>query len=166
MLLDRFGQSNKFWQKSLKNFGTSKLEYSEGPLGDVLRTSWGRPEFTSHGRLLNVRLERPLNVISGRAQHVRLGRPKDVWSGHLQDGPIGSLGVVLGTLEGDIVGTSWEPIFAGWDDLDYDAIEFPLRGKDFSKIEEKKNIWINVLGYESRLTFFRFTFRIKNLRIQ
>ena len=83
------------------------------------------------------------------------------WSGHLQDGQICSLGVVLGSLEGDIVGTSWGPIFAGWDDLDYHAVEFPLRGKDFSKIEEKKNIWINVLGYENRLTFSDLRFGSK-----
>ena len=66
-----------------------------------------------------------------------------------------------GVLEGDIVGTSWGPIFAGWDDLDYHAVEFPLRGKDFSKIEEKKNIWINVLGYENRLTFSDLRFGSK-----
>ena len=36
MLLDRFGQSNKFLKKVLKKFGTSKFEYSEGPLGDAL----------------------------------------------------------------------------------------------------------------------------------
>ena len=64
--------------------------------------SWGRPESTSQGRPLNVRLRRPLDVISGRPQNVRLGRPRD--------GQIGSLGDVLGTLEG----MSWGPIFAGW----------------------------------------------------
>ena len=60
--------------------------------------TWGRPESTSQGRPLNVRL--------GRPQDVRLGCPRD--------GQIGSLGEVMGTLEGDSRGTSWGPIFAGW----------------------------------------------------
>ena len=81
-----FGQSNKFY--------TSKCGCFEGPLGNVLRTSWGRPESTSLGRSLT----------SGRRQDVRLGRPRD--------GQIGPLGEVLGTLEGDVLGTSWVPIFA------------------------------------------------------
>ena len=70
------------------------------------KSSMGRPESTSQGRPLNVRLRRPLDVISGRPQDVRLGRPRD--------GQIGSLGDVLGTLEWDVLRTSWGPIFAGW----------------------------------------------------
>ena len=50
-----------------KNAGTSKFEYSEDLLGDVLRTSWGRPKSTSQGRPLNITLGRALEVISGRA---------------------------------------------------------------------------------------------------
>ena len=38
-------------------------------------------------------------------------------------------------------------------DLDYDGIEFPVREKDFSKIETKNNICINVFCYENKLTF-------------
>ena len=38
-------------------------------------------------------------------------------------------------------------------DLDYDRIEFPVREKDFSKIETKNNICINVFGHENRLVF-------------
>ena len=34
--------------------------------------------------------------------------------------------------------------------LDYDGIEFPIQEKDFSKIEAKNNICINVFGYENR----------------
>ena len=48
---------------------------------------------------LNIRLERPLEVISGRSQDVRLGRSPDA--------QIGYLGDVLTTLEGDVFGTSW-----------------------------------------------------------
>ena len=32
-------------------------------------------------------------------------------------------------------------------DLNYDGIEFPVREKDFSKIETKNNIGINVFCY-------------------
>ena len=76
--------------------------------------SWGRPESTSQGRPLNIRLRRPLEVISGRPQDVRLGSPQDVRSRRLRDGQIGSLGKVLETLEGDVLGTPLGPIFAGW----------------------------------------------------
>ena len=38
-------------------------------------------------------------------------------------------------------------------DLNYDGIEFPVREKDFSKIETKNNICINVYSYENKLTF-------------
>ena len=37
--------------------------------------------------------------------------------------------------------------------LDYDRIEFPVQEKDFSKIEVKNNICINVFGYEDKLVF-------------
>ena len=37
--------------------------------------------------------------------------------------------------------------------LDYDGIEFPVQEKDFSKIEVKNNICINVFGYENGLVF-------------
>ena len=37
-------------------------------------------------------------------------------------------------------------------DLNYDGIEFPVRQKDFSKIE-KKYICINIYCYENKLTF-------------
>ena len=36
--------------------------------------------------------------------------------------------------------------------LDYDGIELPVQEKDFSKIEVKNNIYINVFGYENKLT--------------
>ena len=36
---------------------------------------------------------------------------------------------------------------------DYDGIEFPEQEKDFSKIELKNNICINVIGYENELVF-------------
>ena len=37
--------------------------------------------------------------------------------------------------------------------LDYDQTEFPVQEKDFSKIEMKNNICINVFGYEKELVF-------------
>ena len=69
--------------------------------------SWGRPESTSQGRSLNVRLGCPLEVISGGLQDIRWRRPRD--------GQIESSGDVLETLEGDVLGTSWGPIFVSWD---------------------------------------------------
>ena len=107
MLLDRFGQSKKFCKKSLKKIGASKFEYSQGHLGDNVLA-------TSRIHLPGVSLERqirisPLDVISGRPQDVRLGRP--------QGGQIGSLGEIPGTLKGDVLGTSWGPIFARWEAL-------------------------------------------------
>ena len=85
-------------RKVKRNFGTSKCGCFEGPLGNVLRTSWGRPESTFWGRPLKVRLGRPLDVILGRSQDVKLGRP---WGGQ-----IGPLGDILGTLERDVLGTN------------------------------------------------------------
>ena len=37
--------------------------------------------------------------------------------------------------------------------LNYDGVEFPAQEKDFSKIETKNIICINVFCYESRMTF-------------
>ena len=37
--------------------------------------------------------------------------------------------------------------------LNYDGIEFPVREKDFSEIEKKNNIYINLFCYENKLTF-------------
>ena len=38
-------------------------------------------------------------------------------------------------------------------DLNYDRVGFPVREKDFSKIETKNNICINVYCYENKLVF-------------
>ena len=46
-------------------------------------------------------------------------------------------------------------------DLNYDGIEFPVREKDFSKIEKKNNIWINMFCYKNNVTF-QLTSQIKN----
>ena len=37
--------------------------------------------------------------------------------------------------------------------LDYEGIKFPVRKEDFSKIEKKNNICINVICYENKLTY-------------
>ena len=50
-------------------------------------------------------------------------------------------------------------------DLDYNGIKFPLDKEDFSKIETKNNICINVYCYE-KSWFFQYTFQIKNLKTQ
>ena len=49
--------------------------------------------------------------------------------------------------------------------LDYDEIEFPVKEKDFKKIEVKNNICINVFGYENELIFPIFV-SDKNLKTQ
>ena len=109
MLLDLVNRINSE-RKFLKKFRHASLSNLKVLYG----TSWGRPESTSQGRRFNVRLRRPLDVISGRPQDVRLGRFWEVRSGRAPDGQIGSLGDVLGALEGNVLGTSWGPIFAGW----------------------------------------------------
>ena len=38
-------------------------------------------------------------------------------------------------------------------DLNYEGIEFPVSEKNFSKIETKNNICINIFCYENKLTF-------------
>ena len=53
------------------------------------------------------------------------------------------------TSPGEITPEDKEPI----SDLDYDGIEFPVREKDFSKIEQMNNIYINVFGCENGPTF-------------
>ena len=106
----RFGQWNKFWKKSLKKNSTSKFEYSQDPLGDVLGTS----RINLPGTSLELQIKTSLDVISGRPQDVSLGRPWDFKLGLPLDGQIGPLVDVLGTFDGDVFSTSWGPIFAGW----------------------------------------------------
>ena len=92
-------------RKGNRNFGTSNWwphffpkTCFEGPLVDVLRTSWGCPESsqdsgdeTSQESPLKVKLECP------------------------QDGQVGSLGDVVGTVGRDVLRTSWGPIFGSWE---------------------------------------------------
>ena len=79
LLLDRFGQPNKFRKISKKKISNIVLKTCfGGPLREFLKASWGRPESTSQGRPIDVRLGRPLNVISARPQDVRSRRLWDV----------------------------------------------------------------------------------------
>ena len=39
------------------------------------------------------------------------------------------------------------------EELNYNGIEFPVQEKEFSKIEIKNNICINVFGYEKKIFF-------------
>ena len=79
-------------------------------LGEVLRTSWGRPETTSQGSPLDVRLERLLDVRLGRPQDVISRLPLDVNWGRLWDGQIGS----LGGRPWEVGGGCWGPTFVDW----------------------------------------------------
>ena len=96
----RFGQSNKFWKKSLKKNSTSKFEYSQDPIGDVLGTSWinlpgtslelqiktspGRHLRTSPGRQFGTSLGLQIGTSLGRSGRTFSGRPGDVWGGRPQ----------------------------------------------------------------------------------
>ena len=111
MLLDRYGQSNKFWKKSWKKSWDIQVwilwKSSRRCSESVLGTSWINLPWMSLQH-------QTLDVISGHPQDVRLGRPRDVRSGRPRDGQIESLGDVLKTLQGDVLDTSWGPVFAGW----------------------------------------------------
>ena len=50
-------------------------------------------------------------------------------------------------------------------DLDYYGIEFPVKEKDFNKIEVKNNICINVLEYGNELVFSIYVSELKTLWI-
>ena len=73
-------------------------------LGDVLRTS---------GASLGCQIRTSLDIISRRPKLARSGRRWDATSGRPRDGQIGSLGDILVTLEGNLLWTSWGPIFTG-----------------------------------------------------
>ena len=60
------------------------------------RSSRGRPESTSQGHLLDVRLGCPLEAVSRSLQDIRSGRPQDVSLESPRDGQIESLWEVLG----------------------------------------------------------------------
>ena len=74
--------------------------FPEGSSKDVLRTSTKICPWKVDSR-------RPWDVKSKHPWDVRLGRPRNGQKGCLED--------VLGTLEGDVLGTSWRLIFAGWE---------------------------------------------------
>ena len=101
-----------FERKVRKNVGTFKFEYAEGPLGEVLRTSWGRPESASQGRPLNVGLGPLLKVISGRHIGTSPGRQIGTSSGRSNRIFRGRPGYI----RGGCLGTFWGPIFAGWEE--------------------------------------------------
>ena len=86
---------NIFTNTAISSAGTRRL-------GDVLRWSSKDPNV----RHLQGTFRGPLG---DQCKNVSSVRPRDA--------QIGSLGDVLGTLEGDVLGTSWGPIFVGWEGL-------------------------------------------------
>ena len=74
-----------------------------------------RQTITSLRRPLRVLEGCPLDVGSGCPWDVKSRRPRDIRSGRPQDGQIGCLGNVMETLDGEVLGTYWGPIFAGWE---------------------------------------------------
>ena len=100
------------------------------------RSSRGRPQnvlgtfqINLPGTSLGRQIRTSLDVISRRPQDVRLGRPGGVSSGRPRDGQIGSLGDVLITLDGDVLGMSWGPIFAGWAVLTFCSSQYVTETK-------------------------------------
>ena len=98
MLLDRFGQSNKFWKKSYKKCWGIQVWV-------LWRFSRERPENvlgTSQINLLGTSLQRQIRTSPGHhfrtSQDVRLCRPRD--------GQIRSLGDVWGGRPRDVLGTN------------------------------------------------------------
>ena len=97
MLLDRFGQWNKFWKKPLKKVVISKFEYSEDPLGDGLEkvlgtslinlpgTSLKRQIRTTHGRHCRMSLGCQIRTSLGQSNRIFRRRPGDVGGEHPRD---------------------------------------------------------------------------------
>ena len=104
-------------RKVKRNFGTSKFEYSEGPVGDVLE----RLEDVSNHPNLEVRLERSLDAISGRPQDFRSWRPRDV------------------------LRISWGPIYAGWD-FDNKLKDFSSNKNELNELSKKVKL-ISIKGF-------------------
>ena len=102
------------------------------------------------GDPLNVRLGRLLDIISRHPQDVRLRRP---W-----DNQIGSLWNILWKLEGDVLGMSWGPIFAGWKDRD--QTKENKRQKDL-----KSNLIVNLLELILTKKILMLTMGLKNINI-
>ena len=97
-----------------------------------------------------------MDIISGRSQDVRLGRPQDFRLGRPRDGQTGSLGDFLGTLEGNVLGKSWGPIFAGWVNTCQLLAELRKQiGKCINEIEETTfpdNDYVLIL-FSTKITF-------------
>ena len=104
MLLDRFGQSNKFQKKKKKKFRdiqqmTPHRPYDvfsrsfRGRPENVLRTSWGHPESTSLGHQIRASPGRHCEMSPGRhigtspgwSNKIFKGCPGDVGGGHPRD---------------------------------------------------------------------------------
>ena len=106
MLLDRFGPSNKFWNKSYKKWWNIQVWV-------LWTSSRGRPENALETSQINcpgTSVERQIRTSPGCHFRTSPGR-------HIGTSPSQSNRIFrghLGTLEGDVLGTSWEPIFAGW----------------------------------------------------
>ena len=105
MLLDRFGQSNKFWKKSYKKcwniqvwvlwrssrgrpenvLGTSRINLPGTSLERQIKTSPGRHFRTSPGRQIGTSPGRQIGTSLGRSNRIFRGRPGDVEGGRPRD---------------------------------------------------------------------------------
>ena len=105
MLLDRFGQSNKFQKKSYKKFwyiqmwvlsrssrerpanvlGTSRINLPRTSLEGQIRTFPGRHFRTSPGRQIGTSWGRQIGTSPGWSNRTFKGGPGDVGEGHPRD---------------------------------------------------------------------------------
>ena len=135
-------------RKVKRNVGTSKFEYFEIPLGDLLRMSWGRLESTSQGRPLNVRSGLHLDVISRRPQDVRSprqsfnverGRPWDILGTNIYRLDVCSL---LSRIPlSKTIETPAELIFQNKTNLKISKNEL----KELSKFATSRTFWLKVI---------------------
>ena len=121
LFLDRFCQWNKFQKKSKKKFRDIQQMTPYRPKDMFWRSFRGQPENilgkfrinlpgTSLWRQIETSPGRHFGTYPGRQIGASL-RPRSELP---QCDQIVSLGNVLRTLEGDVLGSPWGPIFAGW----------------------------------------------------
>ena len=100
-------KSNKFFNRFNQISSERKVKkHFRHPSLCTLKVLYGTSRINLPRTSFERQIRRPLDVISGRPQDIRLRHPRDDQIGSLED--------VLGTLEGDVLGISWGPIFAGW----------------------------------------------------
>ena len=107
LLLDRFGPSNKFRKKSKEKFRDIQQMTPHRPYDVFSRSSWVRPENVlgiSQINLPRMPLRRYIRMFPER--HFETSPERQIGTYLGQIGQIVPLSFVLGTLEGDVLGTN------------------------------------------------------------